>query len=224
MRTTLFAVSSILALAVAACGDDGNGGVTGDARPTTDATVVDAPEIDADIDAAIDAAVDAPIDAVIDAPIDAVVDAPIDAPVGLAGDLCSNAEPVVLVGGAATITATTASPYMNNYRPGVCAQVNSNGPDRVHSITIPNGQRLTATVDPTSGTYDPGIFLIAGPASNCDASPIACLAANDSGANGQNDTITFDNTTGQDIDVLIIIDGYRLEGDAYTLFVTVSLP
>ncbi len=184
---------TLLALSLAACGGDDDGG----------GTAVDAAQT---VDAASD----------IDAPVS------IDAPNGRPpGDLCSTAEPITLTGGAATITATSAAPYANDYEPGVCAKVNSAGPDRVHSITVPNGQRLTATVDPTSATFDPGIFLIAAPG-GCDVMPIVCLAENDAGGDGQDDAITFTNTGAAPVDVFIMIDGFRMDGDAYTLTVNVA--
>lgn len=192
LRSTL---PTLLFLAAAACGGDDDG-----AAPV-DAARVDAP-------------------AVIDAPL-AIDSGGIDA-APVAGDLCSNAEPITLTLNMATITATTAAPFTHNYEPGGCAMVNSMGPDRVHSLTVPASMRLTATVDPTSATFDPGIFLIAGPAASCDAMPIVCLTQNDNGGDGANDAITFDNTTGNPADVFIMIDGFRPDGDAYTLTVTVG--
>lgn len=161
-------------------------------------------------------------------PIDApnTIDAPpdIDAPPPAAGEACSTAEAITLVGGTATITNTTLG-GTNDESPGECAGVNSEGPDDVFSITIPAGQTLTATVDPTSAAYDPGIFLIAAPASNCDVDPPVCLASNDAGGDGDNDAITFANPAGgAAVDAFIIIDGFRAEGDAYTLTVTVAAP
>ena len=231
LRSTLL----IMLSALAACGDDGGGLV--DARRTTDAsgTTTDAPSstVDAEgpaIDAETppvdapglnDASVDAPIvpDAAVDAAIS--VDAGVDAPVGLAGEACAAPQAITLVGGAASISATTAG-YTNDHQPGGCAGVNSAGPDRVHAISVPAGQRLTASVVPTAGTYDPGIFVIAAPAANCDTDPPVCLASNDAGGDGATDAITYNNTTAAAVDAFIIIDGFRLAGDAYTLNVAVA--
>ncbi len=205
-----------------------------------DAPDIDAPDIDAPTDgmspdAAIDApssdapmtdaAIDAPsIDAPsIDAPIDAPppIDAPIDAPPPLPGDICASAEPITLTGGMASVSATTLA-YTSNYNVGTCTGFTSNGPDRVHSITIPAGQRLTVTVVPTAGSYDPGLSLVGGPAAQCDAVPLACLTASDAGGSGQNDTIAYNNTSANPLDVFIIVDGFQAAGDAYTLNVVVG--
>lgn len=201
-----------------------------------DATEVDATEIDAtDVDAGptVDAA--ATIDAIdvdggttIDAtpttdaalPIDGPL--PIDGGVTLAGETCQTAEVITApaVPGTVTVTATTAG-YTSNYNPA-CGMSNQAGPDRVHVITIPGNTRLTATVDPTTATFDPGIHLIATPAANCDAAAITCLTANDNGGDGANDTITFDNTSASPRDVLIVIDTFRATGDAYSLIAAFS--
>jgi hypothetical protein len=195
---TRSSLAVLLVIATAGCGD--NGGSPDALRPS-DGRIVDG-------------------GVTIDGP--AAADASVDAGAAVAGDLCSNAEPIMLTGGMATITATTAAPYTHNYEPGVCAQVNSGGNDRVHSITVPNGERLAATVDPTSATFDPGIFVIAGPAANCDAVPIVCLTQNDNGGDGQDDAITFDNTGAAPVDVFIMIDGFRPDGEPYTLVVNVA--
>lgn len=194
LRTPFFLAAIALA---AACGGDDDG-----------STPIDAPATDSPVET--DAAIDAPDP----------IDAPIDAPPA-AGEACSTATPVTLVAGQAVITDTTLG-GSNEHTPGDCAKVNSMGPDDVFSITIPAGNTLTATVDPTSTTYDPGIFLIAAPAANCDVEPAVCLASNDAGGDGANDAITFANPAGgQAVDAFILIDGFRPDGDAYTLTISV---
>lgn len=194
LRTPLFLAAIALA---AACGGDDDGSTPIDARPI-DAPAIDGPNIDGPDP----------------------IDAPIDAPPAL-GEACGNPEPVTLVAGQAVIQGTTLGGG-NEHTPGDCAQVNSMGPDDVFSISIPAGSTLNATVDPTSATYDPGIFLVAAPAANCDTEPVVCLASNDAGGDGANDAITFANPAGgQAVDAFIIIDGFRPDGDAYTLTISV---
>jgi hypothetical protein len=166
-----------------------------------------------------------PIDSrAIDAPN--TIDAPpdVDAPPPAAGEACSTADAITLVGGTATVNGTTLG-GVDDHQPGGCAKVNSAGPDHAYSITIPAGQTLTATVNPTGAVYDPGIFLIAAPAANCDVDPPVCLASNDAGGDGADDAITFANPAGgAAVDAFIIIDGFRPDGDAYALTVTVAAP
>ena len=145
-------------------------------------------------------------------------------PVALVGDTCQLAETITVPGGLGTVTVTsTTLGYTNNYAP-TCAGVNSAGPDRVHVVSVPANRRLNVTVDPTSTTFDPGIYLVSGPAATCDTAPIVCLASNDDGGDGANDAVTFTNSTAAARDVQILIDGFRPTGDAYSLIVTLATP
>jgi hypothetical protein len=196
----------LLLLGVGACAgggssgddDDDDDGVNVDAAVSTDAPM---------------SSIDAPT-----TPIDAGIDA---AP--MVGDLCSSAETITLTGGVGmtTVTATTAA-YMGNYDPGACTDTNEDGPDRVYVVNVAAGNRLIATVTPTAGTFDPGIFLVAGPATSCDAATITCLAANDSGGDGEADSATYRNTGNTAVDVYVLIDGYAAAGDAFSLAVNVG--
>jgi hypothetical protein len=188
-----------------------------DAAVPPDAAVT--PDAAADPDAAVSPDAAVPPDAAVSpdaaVPPDAAVSP--DAGSTLPGETCQLAEVITApaVPGSTTVTATTAA-YTSNYNPG-CAGVNSTGPDRVHAITIPANTRLNAAVVPTAATFDPGIYLIAAPATNCDAAAITCLASNDNGGDGETDAITFDNATDAPRQVLILIDGFRAVGDAYTI-------
>lgn len=199
-RFVPFALLGCLTVVAGSCG----GGDSGDDDDGV------GPDAAVSIDAAM--AVDAPLS--VDAGIDA-------AP--LVGDLCSSAETITLSGGqgTTTVTSTTAN-YTDDYEPGVCTDTNSPGADRVHVVNVPAGTRLIATVTPTADTYDPGVFLVGGPATSCDAATITCLAAADSGGDGDPDTAIYKNQTAAAVDVYIIIDGFRAAGDAYTLGVTVG--
>lgn len=224
MRT--YSALAVFAFSVLACSDDSGPAI--DARvadgPTADARVIDAASPDAvEVDAAtpdaadVDAAVPPDAAVIPDAAADPDAAVSPDAGSTLPGETCQLAEVITApaVPGSTTVTATTAA-YTSNYNPG-CAGVNSTGPDRVHAITIPANTRLNAAVVPTAATFDPGIYLIAAPATNCDAAAITCLASNDNGGDGETDAITFDNATDAPRQVLILIDGFRAVGDAYTI-------
>lgn len=73
------------------------------------------------------------------------------------GEFGGSAVPVEFDNNAAVIEATTEN-LDNDHEPGVCAGVNSLGPDQVYLVTIPSNHRLTATVAPGVAGYDPGIF------------------------------------------------------------------
>ncbi len=201
--------------------------------PDTDAPMIDAPDTDA---AMLDAPMtDAPM---TDAPMtDApMTDAPAtDAPATDAatdamnidaappvGDVCTTAEMITLTGGAATVNATTLA-YNNDYLAGACTGTASAGPDRVHVVTVAANSRLSATVTPTAGTFDPGVFLVGGPAAQCNVVPLVCLGANDTGGSGVADTAIYNNTSNAAVDVYIIIDSFQTAaGNAYTLAVNVG--
>lgn len=133
------------------------------------------------------------------------------------GESCSDPEPVVFVNNVAVIQGTTLD-FANDHMTGDCASVDSGGPDRVYRITIPTNHRLTATVTPIAGTFDPGIFLLAAPAATCAVVPTVCLAFADQGGDGMTDTLQHINPIGgANVDVFLIVDTFRPAGNAYTL-------
>ena len=244
MSRTSLGIALSLVLVASACGgggDDGSvdatsadasnpDGIGVDAAPDVDAAPTDASDVDGELaDAGTDAAEpDAgPPDAGLpDAgmPDAGPPDAGPDAPPPLAGDTCQLAEAVTLVNGAATISGTTSGYGADYAPPAACtsnyAQV---GPDRVYAVTVPGGERLSVTMTPTG--FDGGLYLVAGPAAMCDASPIACLAGTDAGLSGAAETVTYTNPGAGPLEVFIVVDSYSLtQSGAFTLTVQVGRP
>jgi hypothetical protein len=95
------------------------------------------------------------------------------------------------------------------------------GPERVFSITIPAGQRLTATaVRDTGSMADPAINLIEAPASNCTSTP-TCLDSSDDDFDGAAaETVTYLNSTNAPKTVFIIVGAWS-QG-AFNLTVTLQ--
>ncbi|MBL8909960.1 MAG: hypothetical protein JNM17_04560, partial [Archangium sp.] len=102
-----------------------------------------------------------------------------------------------------------------NY-PG-CTVGNLPGPDSVYEISVPAGQRLTVSVVPgmvNGNQYDTGIYLIEGPAANCDAvepdggSAVMCLDASDAVDFDATEETEYRNTTGAAKTIYIVIDSY----------------
>lgn len=121
----------------------------------------------------------------------------------LAGDVCSTAEAAM---SGMTVMGTTVG-YANDLQPATsCTGFSTVGVDRVYSITIPAGQRLTAVVTPQTG-YDSSIYFVQGPSAQCTMTP-TCLDGDDSGGSGSADTATYDNTGTTPLDVFIVIDSY----------------
>jgi hypothetical protein len=138
----------------------------------------------------------------------------------LPGDTCQNRETVTLTSGAATIEASTNAVlgYANDYEPPTaCTGYDEIGPDRVHVVSVPAGQTLTATATPRPG-FDLGLYFIEGAASACDASPITCLAGIDANNAGEAETVTHTNSSGAAQTVMVVVDSFDLaEWGPYSL-------
>ncbi len=122
------------------------------------------------------------------------------------GELCSNAQ--VLTSGT-PLTDQSLIGYANDYA-SVTSCSGGAGPDRVYKITVPAGERLTATVTPTipdgGSTWDPSINLMS--ATQCAATTRTCLAGSDSGFSGQADSAAWTNTGSAPVDVFVVVETY----------------
>ncbi|HEY3357595.1 MAG TPA: hypothetical protein VGQ83_30365 [Polyangia bacterium] len=122
-----------------------------------------------------------------------------------AGDTCGNAEATT----AGNHTGQTTVGYSNDYSGGSSTHgctYSDSGPDRVYSISVPDGQELTAAVTPEGTGFDPSIYLIAGPAATCGAAPRTCLAADNAGAATDTNTVKWANRSGSAQTVFIVVD------------------
>jgi hypothetical protein len=140
----------------------------------------------------------------------------------LEGDLCQNAPTITL---PSTVTGATTAGYANDYNGGTnCADPSSSstGPDRVFSVSVPAGKRLTAKVTPTGTSWDPTVSLVAGPASNCSASPLVCLAGANLAGKGLPETVKYTNSSGAAVVVLVVVDGATVT-DSWTFDLQVSV-
>jgi hypothetical protein len=77
------------------------------------------------------------------------------------------------------------------------------GRDAAYSIVVPAFQTLTVSVTPSTA-WDPAILIL----SNCQAEALTCLANADAGNAGEVEVATFTNTTGANINVLVVIDSW----------------
>lgn len=140
-----------------------------------------------------------------------------------AGEVCENATP--LTSGAA-LTGQTTFDFTNDISGSGtnCAAANSGG-DRVYSINVPNGQRLTTTVTPVAG-FNTSVSLIAGPAANCApaSGTRSCVASADNGGSGAADTAVYSNTSGGDQLVFVVVDSGATTGGVFSILATVDTP
>jgi hypothetical protein len=94
-------------------------------------------------------------------------------PMPPAGDLCSNAAPLIT-----TPTSLPNQPltgYANHYsrlnQGATCAF--DDGPDRVYAVSIPPGNRMRAQI---TANFVFSVSVVDGPASSCSAASVSCLA------------------------------------------------
>ncbi len=129
------------------------------------------------------------------------------------GETCEMAQ-VITPG---TLMGDTAG-KMNEYDPGCTGDVTP-GPDAVYKITVPAGQRLSATATPELATmgrqFDLALYLIASPAENCNAveadggTAVQCLSASDNASVLESpETVSYLNGSANDVDVFIVVDSY----------------
>jgi len=117
-----------------------------------------------------------------------------------AGDTCASATPVTTL--PATLANQTMTGFGNDYGAGTSC-TGTSGVDRVYSVSIPAGQRLTALVHPLSA-WNPSINLVSTAA--CSVSPIACLAGSDTAGTSLDETLNYDNAGASAVTVNVIID------------------
>lgn len=136
------------------------------------------------------------------------------APAG-AAEICSSATPI----GAGTVTGTTIG-FENDYGSGSgCA--GTAGAERFYRVTVPAGQKLVATVVPTSA-WDPSINLML--SGGC-GSPRICVAGSDSGFSGDSDSASFTNSSAGAVDVFVAVESFSgSQSGPYTLTTSIGPP
>jgi hypothetical protein len=77
----------------------------------------------------------------------------------------------------------------------------------------------------SSPSWDPALYLLAGPASAC-ATATTCLAGRDRYSEGAAETLTYTNRTGGDLSVFLVVDGATSgdRGGTYSLQVALETP
>jgi hypothetical protein len=97
--------------------------------------------------------------------------------------------------------------YSNSHFAGLAPSCRRATPglDRGYAISIPPQTRLSATVRPEA-SYDLSLILIEGDVAACEASPLRCLEASDSGGAGVAEVVRAVNATDQMRRVFLIVD------------------
>lgn len=114
-----------------------------------------------------------------------------------------------------TITGSTVG-LASDYDPGCTGDVTP-GPDTVYKISVPAGQRLTATATPATATmgnqFDLALYIISAPASNCSnpdgGTELSCEGASDDpNALQTPETAGYFNGTANAVEVFIVVDSF----------------
>lgn len=133
---------------------------------------------------------------------------------GVSGDTCEDA--VTLAAGSIDDDTTNTT---NNYVLR-CSGFSNPGNDKVYKVTVPAGQQLSAAVTPVDITddgglpYDPSIYIVGTPATNCltpdqdgGTGTDVCLGGADSNSSSlATDTAFYNNTGTTPVDVFVIVD------------------
>ena len=127
--------------------------------------------------------------------------------------------PSAYSGGMVRALNTGFSSTFNKAPGDSCTGYSTYGPDVIYEISVPAGSTLDVTMDPQTSA-DQGIYLL----DDCivDYSGSNCLAADDDGANGVAESISWTNTGGDAI-VYLVVDGFNMDQTGpYTLDIDVT--
>lgn len=142
---------------------------------------------------------------------------------GQAGDTCATAQLLSL---PATVNHSLTG-FLNDFVSGTANGCRgTQGVDRVYRLSVPAGQRLTATVTPTTSGFDPTMSLVVGSASACVGTTALCAASADVGNAGDPETLTWTNTGTTSATVYLVVENYSgmATGGAYQLQVSAAPP
>jgi hypothetical protein len=133
------------------------------------------------------------------------------------GEICDTA-PALVPG---TLPAESITGYAPNYdivsRPGCTATFGDE--DRVYAATVPNGQRLTVTVNSMADLI---LNFIPGPAASCSNSAVACLANADAVFSGGTETATWLNNTGATATVFVVVTSFQGNTSPWSMTTTIQ--
>ncbi len=129
------------------------------------------------------------------------------------GGTCANADELTM---PANVTGSTLGFGSSLIPHSSCTGYTNDGQEHVYRVEIPANTTLRANVYPV-GSWDPSLYVLPGPAANCDAQPLVCLVgADQSGA----DMVSFANTSASPRTVFVVVDHAYGDGGAYNLQAT----
>ncbi|MBM4778998.1 MAG: hypothetical protein GQE15_14935 [Archangiaceae bacterium] len=136
-----------------------------------------------------------------------------------AGEVCENAQAIT---SGMSLPAETLTTFSRDYPlSGTGCSASSSGTDRVYSLSVGANQTLTVRGVPDA-MADIVLNVIEGPAANCNAPALTCLASADRGSDGQEDRLTWTNSGTAAKTVFVVVSSYRSGPMTYSLEVTVQ--
>lgn len=135
-----------------------------------------------------------------------------------AGEVCENAQAIT---SGMSLPAETLTSFSRDFglAGGGCSL--SSGTDRVYSVSVGANQTLTVRGVPDA-MADIVLNVIEGPATNCNAGQVTCVASADRGSDGQEDRLTWTNSSAAAKTVFVVVSSYRAGPMTYSLEVTVQ--
>ena len=154
-----------------------------------------------------------------------------DNPSGLAANQSAAgtcADPIVLEG-SATLSGQTTKDALDAISGDdrSCVGYATHGAERVYKITVSAKDKtklhvaVSPTDTPSADAFDPVVYV----AEDCVAQP-ACSAGQDNHGGGGQESLDFVNTTGQDKNLYVVVDGYDFQpnGGSYSLAAELTTP
>ncbi|TNF27030.1 MAG: hypothetical protein EP329_20190 [Deltaproteobacteria bacterium] len=153
-----------------------------------------------------------------------------------AGDTCEDpiaVTPPTTLTGQSSVAA--GGDYGAPFGVNQCTGYGSDGPDLAYAVEIPANNALSVTVTPLDEGFDPGLYAVKAPASNCGPGQPACpvetctdgtmsvyFCGSDDGADGEPDTLVIYNYTEATASYLVIVDTFYETGGPFDLSFTLQ--
>jgi hypothetical protein len=128
----------------------------------------------------------------------------------IVGDTCADA---FLISASGTFTGNTQTAADNYRDSNACTGYRSSGPDVVYRVALQAGDRIAASLQPGTPSWDASLYLV----TSCANVAQSCVTGEDNGNPEQ-----IDYTTASGGDFFLIVDGFAGAGGAFTLTVTLT--
>jgi hypothetical protein len=129
----------------------------------------------------------------------------------IVGDRCTDA--FVVTGSGGTFTGNTQQAVDDYSASSSCTGFNSSGPDVVYRVSLQQGDRVRASLQPSNTAWDSSLYFV----TSCSAIAQSCVAGQD---NGNPEEIDY--TAAMAGDYFLIVDGFAGAGGTYSLTINIT--